>query len=152
MLGHLNILQINLNRSRAATESALQAAIENRVDLVLVQEPYLIKQGEDFSNCRSIHHQAFQQILEVPKKDIRPRTLGYLAKTSRWQVDSSSTTDSDLLILHLSRQGAPFTVVNAYNEKGQGEDRRTTLYRGILSLQTDQLLVLLGDFNLHYPW
>jgi hypothetical protein len=60
MLGHLNILQINLNRSRVATESALQVAIENNVELILIQEPFLLKQGEDFSNCYSIYHQAFQ--------------------------------------------------------------------------------------------
>jgi translation initiation factor IF-3 len=36
---NIRILQINLNQSQIATESALQLAIEAKVDLVLVQEP-----------------------------------------------------------------------------------------------------------------
>jgi hypothetical protein len=33
------VLQVNLNRSAVATESALQLAIELNVDLIVVQEP-----------------------------------------------------------------------------------------------------------------
>ena len=36
---NLRILQINLNKSVQATESALQVAVELAIDLVIVQEP-----------------------------------------------------------------------------------------------------------------
>ena len=35
----LKILQINLNRSATATESALQLATELKIDLLVIQEP-----------------------------------------------------------------------------------------------------------------
>jgi hypothetical protein len=44
----IRVLQINLNRSQPATESTLQLALESKVDLILVQEPWLArKQQED---------------------------------------------------------------------------------------------------------
>jgi hypothetical protein len=44
----IRVLQINLNRSQLATESTLQLALESKVDLILVQEPWLArKQQED---------------------------------------------------------------------------------------------------------
>lgn len=36
------VLQVNLNRSTYATESALQLAVELNIDLVVVQEPWII--------------------------------------------------------------------------------------------------------------
>ena len=38
----IKVLQINLNKSSIVTESALQLAIELKVDLVLVQEQWLV--------------------------------------------------------------------------------------------------------------
>ena len=38
----IKVLQVNLNKSALATESALQVAIKLRADLVVVQEPYII--------------------------------------------------------------------------------------------------------------
>jgi hypothetical protein len=61
----LKILQVNLNKSSEATESALQIAVEQKVDLIIVQEPWLTGPHEppDYSNTRSTLHQAFTQIL-----------------------------------------------------------------------------------------
>ena len=51
---------MNLNRNSIATESILQVAIELRIDLVLVQEPWVIKEPElDYSTVRSIIHPSF---------------------------------------------------------------------------------------------
>jgi putative NIF3 family GTP cyclohydrolase 1 type 2 len=44
------IIQVNLNRSLAATESVLQLAIELKIDLILVQEPWIISERLDYSN------------------------------------------------------------------------------------------------------
>jgi hypothetical protein len=44
----IRVLQINLNRSQPATELTLQLVLESKVDLILVQEPWLArKQQED---------------------------------------------------------------------------------------------------------
>jgi hypothetical protein len=39
---NLRILQVNLNKSAHATESALQTAVDLAIDLLVVQEPWLV--------------------------------------------------------------------------------------------------------------
>jgi hypothetical protein len=39
---NIRVLQVNLNRSAAATESALQIAIKLQIDLLVIQEPWVI--------------------------------------------------------------------------------------------------------------
>ena len=71
---NVRILQVNLNRNQPATESALQVAIELKVDLVLVQEPWVLSDTQDYAGARSTLHSSFVQIL--PRhKTLRPRTL-----------------------------------------------------------------------------
>ena len=58
----LRILQINLNRSLPATESALQMAIKRKVDVILVQEPWISTSSStstgtrDYTTARSINY------------------------------------------------------------------------------------------------
>lgn len=77
----IKILQVNLNRSAQATESALQVAIELKIDLILVQEPWTTpkKQDQDYSNTRSILHPGYTQLLP-PYPSFRPRTLAYVSR------------------------------------------------------------------------
>ena len=54
------VLQVNLNRSAQATESALQIAVELKIDIVVVQEPWILQNSElDYSNARLILHLSF---------------------------------------------------------------------------------------------
>ena len=50
----LNILQINLNRSPIATEAALELALELKIGLVLIQEPFIITTSTISKNTRPI--------------------------------------------------------------------------------------------------
>ena len=104
----LNILQINLNRSPIATEAALELALELKIGLVLIQEPFIITTGTSNNNnpsYRSINHTAFTQILPL-SSNLRLRTLAYIAKTleisSRIFLSTSSLLDLDILVLDLS--------------------------------------------------
>ena len=100
------VLQVNLNRSAVATESALQLAIELNVDLVVVQEPWVIP-GSDYINTRSVIHQSFLQILP---KDLcyRPRTLVYVSRSFRPLVSlaASSPLDPDMIVIDVIEQNA----------------------------------------------
>ena len=110
----LKILQINLNRSSIATESALQLAIELNIDLILVQEPWII-------DTRSTIHPAFFQILPNYLLETRPRTLAYIANRLQPIVTISpiSPTDPDLLIIDIITGTLKIQVYNIYNEKDQ---------------------------------
>ena len=107
---------MNLNQNNTATESALQAAIELKVDLVLVQEPWVL-QLDDYTGTRSISHTSFVQILSKHYK-LRPRTLAYVSKSFKPLVSlaTNSPKDSNLLVLDIIEGNSKIQLYNIYNE------------------------------------
>ena len=153
----IKVLQANLNRSAPATESALQLAIELKVDLLIVQEPWLIPNNQDldYTNTRSISHQGFTQILPHYNTILRPRTLVYISRSFFAQVNLSSISpqDPDLLILDIKDKNLGFQLFNIYNEKDQSNNTSSRTLERVLypqTLSTNSLV--LGDFNTHHPW
>jgi endonuclease/exonuclease/phosphatase (EEP) superfamily protein YafD len=151
MIGYpTKILQVNLNRNQQATESALQLALELKVDLLLVQEPWILK---DDSITRSINHPSFTQIL--PKfGEWRPRTLAYASKGYKPIVSLSpnSPQDPDLLVIDIKTKTSKLQVLNIYNEKDQAKEGPRTLERCLFHRELEPNSILLGDFNTHHPW
>src|SRR5882757_5124282 len=153
----IKVLQINLNRSQFATESTLQYAVENKVDIILVQEPWLYNKDDDYTNTRSINHQGFIQL--KPKSTLlRPRTLAYIAKNQGFDINISSLSpnDPDLLIIDITSGQLDCQLVNIYNESDQGNSRLKTLERVLYPLFATNIIspntIILGDFNLHHIW
>lgn len=106
----LKILQVNLNRSATATESALQLATELKIDLLVVQEPWITPKNQghtDYLNARSILHSSFTQILPA---DLcyRPRTLVYVATRCKpiITIASSSPKDPDLIVIDIIKENS----------------------------------------------
>ncbi|TVY31668.1 hypothetical protein LSUB1_G008105 [Lachnellula subtilissima] len=98
------ILQVNLNSAAHNTESALQVAIELDIDIILVQEPYIIT---NLSEIRSISHSLFTQLFpNRPSLDITPYTIAYIARSyrSRVALASESPYDSDFQVLDIIDQ------------------------------------------------
>ena len=153
----LNILQINLNRSPIATEAALELALELKIGLVLIQEPFIITTSTSNNNnpsYRSINHTAFTQILPL-SSNLRPRTLAYIAKTpeisSRISLSTSSPLDPDILVIDLSLQQTTTRIYNIYNEMDQAQSGQRTLERCLYNLNTAPNSLVIGDFNTHHP-
>ena len=98
----IKVLQVNLNRSSTATESALQIAVEFKVDLLVAQEPWTTINNNNDNNhslIRSILHPSFTQLLPTDHT-LRPRTLVYVARSFRPTVTlSDSPSDPDLLVI-----------------------------------------------------
>jgi ribonuclease HI len=150
----LRILQVNLNRSPQATESALQLAIELDISIILVQEPWLIpnKDNIDYSSTRSISHPSFTQIL--PSTLVaRPRTLAYIAReySSLVTLAEDSPKDSDIQVLSIIEGNTIIQLVNIYNEKDQLGTSTWTINRSLYTRPLDYPMVILGDFNTHHP-
>jgi len=116
------VLQVNLNRSGPATESALQIAIELKIDLIIIQEPWIIpkNQDPDYRNTRSILHPSFTQILPADLT-LRPRTLVYVSKTFQPTVSLAreSPPDPDLLVIDIVEGNQKIQLLNVYNEANQ---------------------------------
>ena len=118
---------MNLNHSSPATESALQVAIELKIDLIIVQEPWVpIRPSDatDYSNTRSVLHPSFSQILPADLT-YRPRTLVYVARSFKPLVTiaSSSPQDSDLLVIDIIEGQSKIQLLNIYNEEDQAKIR-----------------------------
>ena len=143
---------MNLNYNSIATKSILQVTIELRVDLVLVQEPWVIKEPElDYSTARSIIHPSFTQLLPLTK-ELRPRTLAYIVKGFRPEVSLVLLEDPNIFILDILEKGQKIQILNVYNEKNQLGEGLKTLERAVFPREIELSTIVLRDFNTHYPW
>jgi Reverse transcriptase (RNA-dependent DNA polymerase)/Endonuclease-reverse transcriptase len=152
----IKVLQVNLNRSAPATESVLQIAIELKIDLIIVQEPWVTLRPTgtiDYLDTRSVLHPSFSQILPADLT-YRPRTLVYIAKGFKPLVTITSTSpkDSDLLIIDIIEGYSKIQLLNIYNEADQSGVGPNTLDRCLYSRILQPNSILLGDFNTHHPW
>ena len=152
----LKVLQVNLNRSATATESALQLATELKIDLLVVQEPWITpknQEQEDYSNARSIAHPSFTQILPADLR-FRPRTLVYVAIGCKpiVTIASSSPKDPDLLAIDITEGNSKAQLLNIYNEIDQAGTGLNTLQRCLYNRELQPSTILAGDFNTHHRW
>lgn len=153
---NIRVLQINVNRSSLATESALQIAIEYKIDLVAVQEPWLVpRQPEDqtYTDIRSVLHQAYTQIFPKSNTSSRPRTMVYVSRTTTMTINLSQDTpnDPDIQFLDLTSGSETLKFINVYNQKDQIGRRGKTIDSHLLNAQISPKVVIAGDFNLHHP-
>ena len=150
------VLQVNLNRSAPATESALQVAIELNIDLIVVQEPWITPKEvgkPDYSGTRSILHPSFNQILPADLT-LRPRTLVYITKSFRPTVSlaKESPLDPDMLVIDIIEGNYKIQLVNVYNEADQLRTGPRTIDRVLYNYIIPRNTILVGDFNTHHPW
>ena len=118
MLGKtLRIMQANLNRSVEATETALELAVRENVDLLAIQEPWMLHK-QDKGYTRSIAHPATQPLLPQRDKDTRPRTVIYTRLSLSIQITQLPLNNPDIQVVTLqSSSGEKLQLVNVYNEK-----------------------------------
>ena len=84
MVENLKVLQVNLNKNARTTESTLQLAVELKVDIIAVQEPWIAPlSNNNYSAARSVAHQAFTQLLPLADNSLRPRVLFYISRTAK---------------------------------------------------------------------
>ena len=147
------VLQVNLNRSALATESALQVAVELKVDLLVVQEPWITPRSldQDATSTRSVLHPSFTQILPADLS-YRPRTLVYVARSFCLLVSlaTSSPQDPDLLVVDIIEEKSQIQLLNIYNEDSQSGSGPRTLERVLYSYTLPSSFLLLGDFNTYH--
>ena len=150
-LSQANVLQVNVGRSWAAHEAALQLAFEQQCAAVLIQEPWTLP---DRSRRLSKHHPAYAQFSPVEDWTSRPRTLTYTLKhplLSAVQVPLGPP-NRDLLAVSLSTTFSPaILLVNVYSAPFGSVDS----FMGIdcltqLTIPPLPCLVA-GDFNIRHP-
>jgi len=92
-------------------------AIKLDIDIILVQEPFIIGDADEI---RLISHPSFTQLFpNRPSLDITPRIMAYTARSYRPRVALAldSLNDSDFQVLDVIDQDYMIKVYNIYNEK-----------------------------------
>lgn len=147
----LRIIQANLNRSAEATESALELGIREKSDLIMVQEPWMLR-DQSQSYLRSIAHSAYQMIIPKHNPQTRPRVLAYAKRSLNVQITPHDLDDPDIQSLIVQdTKGKRLQIINVYNEKDQGG--HWTLDRALYRTNLLPNCVMVGDFNIrHALW
>lgn len=114
----IRVLQANLNRSILATESILELTVELKIDLILIQEPYILSPDNPIER-RSINHNSFSQILPAHHPGQRPRTLVYVLrflKNTQINYKAIALLSLDTILLEVEQGKSKFYVLNLYNQ------------------------------------
>ncbi|POS81998.1 hypothetical protein EPUL_005489, partial [Erysiphe pulchra] len=123
-------MQVNVRRSPSAHDLALVTAQENKVDILLVQEPWVFT---DLSLRRSKTHPNFDAFSPLTFWHARPRVLPMCARTQ------NSSLSSQRIV----------SVLNIYNAPIGAEQAGDALTK-LLSFRAPPYFVA-GDFNLRHP-
>ncbi len=153
----ISILSVNVGRSSAAQQIALQTAHTSRTDFLLIQEPYISKNTERKITCR---HSSYECYAPVDDWSTRPRVLTYSRKNNsltHYQERPDIAIEqglSDILFLSVRAPNNPrLLIINVYNappgaiNSGSGVSCLLSSPNIHLSANT----ILAGDFNLHHP-
>ena len=146
-----HVLQVNVGRSWAAHEAALQLAFEHCCLAVLIQEPWIFS---DHSRRLSKHHPAYSQFSPIEDWACRPRVLTYILKhplLSAVQVPFGPPIQDLLAVSISTMQHSTILLVNVYNAPAGSIDG----HQGVDHLQHISIphspCLVAGDFNLRHP-
>ena len=153
----LTTFQVNVGRGATAHELALSYAFTEKMDVVLIQEPYLFR---DLQRKISKHHPSYECFSPVDNwSDAQPRVLTYIRKGAGLRCEqlnpliSTPEASRDLLFLHIAHPAGPnLLIVNVYNAPrgcaggGRAAETLALLPRSLF----DRPALVAGDFNLHH--
>lgn len=152
----IRVLHINVNKNNKSTEHILQAAINRKIDIIAIQEPWLsgdndLRKGgyTDHSHRRSINHSSFTQDLPISTTPDRPMVAFYINKFTEATISLTNFhqhTSHNFLAIDVKFKEMKFQVLNVYNPADN------SVFTNILkpsSVTSHALLV--GDFNTHHP-
>ena len=131
-----------------ATESTLQLAIEQKVDIIAIQEPWIAPSNN--KPLRSIAHQSFYQIL--PNSSIsRPRALFYISRSLKAEIKRiDEIADPDAIAITIQQERSSYNIYNIYNQKNT--ENIKTFKRILANTRLPVSTLLLMDANEHHPW
>jgi hypothetical protein len=143
----LSVAQLNVNRSIAHQQTLFTQAIEQSIDLLLIQEPYLMPNTHE-----PLNHRGFTTLRVNLHKDTR--VVAYvLDKQLSLQVTPRLDLIDSPYVLPLEvfpPNGTSYLIYNIYN-------RALTARHAIQNLtfpprDPTKLTVMTGDFNAHSPY
>jgi hypothetical protein len=128
-------------------------AIELDIKVLVIQEPWIIVRDSTNREYYSIIYPSYFQILPN-YSTLRPRTLVYIARELQASLAQNSPSDPNCLIIDLSLGILKMQLINFYNAIYPEDPNSilTILREDILPTTLYNSSLLLGDFNIYYPW
>ncbi|KAH7563621.1 hypothetical protein BM1_00668 [Bipolaris maydis] len=132
--------------------STLQLAIELKVDIIAIQEPWIApSSSNNYEAPRSIAHQSFYQIFPKVDPNLRPRALFYISRSLTAEVSQREEIgDHDAIAITIQEGRLKFNIYNVYNQKNA--ENIKTFQRLLANTQLPISTLLLIDANEHHPW
>ena len=148
----IRFLQHNCARSTNTMISCLEYDLENKIDIICMQESWIE------SNQITISHSAFNRILSEQNEDEshKQRVITFVSKSFQYSVTSRSDlcSDTNIQILNISGTNIEnFSILNVYNEKCQKTNSNEyTIERKLITIELSQNSIICDDFNAHHRW
>ena len=143
----LRIFQANVGRGQANHDLALALAHTENIDIVLLQEPWVLSNSE--KRITKNHHD-FEVFSPTDSWEIRPRVLTYVRKgrnINPEQYRPANTTD--ICWVKLTGVQPPINITNVYRppqEKVEGP-----IISILKGWQVPRNCIIAGDFNTRHP-
>lgn len=152
----LRLLQINVGRGEHTQELALATAFQEKIDILLVQEPYIFR---ELPRQITRRHPSYECFSPTDNWSQRPRVLTYLRKGVGLKAEQlrpfepHNPASRDLLFMSLtSPAGQKVLITNVYNAPFGALDEQVAS-KALMELPPTffpPLSILAGDFNLHH--
>ncbi|KAI0991562.1 hypothetical protein K3495_g16625, partial [Podosphaera aphanis] len=153
----LRILQVNVGRSAQAQELALAAAHEERIDVLLIQEPYIF---HDLARQITRRHPGFDCFTPTDDWAYKPRVFTLVRKGIGLKPEQIRplgpfhVAARDLLFISLlSPRQQKLLTLNIYNAPAGANNERAALDAVLNDIHCDifpPLSLIAGDLNLHH--
>lgn len=153
----LRLLQINVGKGSSNHELALSISYEQKIDIIMIQEPYIYSGTERRITKR---HPAYECFTPVDIWSNQPRVLTYVRKGVGLRAEQlrlvppTNAGARDLLFLSLlTPYSSNLLIINIYNAPPGSLDEGSAL-SSLLQLPNISFpssTFIAGDFNLHHP-
>jgi exonuclease III len=132
----IQFIQVNVNKQNIAQQTALQNALESKVDIVLLQELYCYR-NYNTGSFIALNYSAFYTIALQPGNltsiKERLRVLTYIRKAARIEFSTryNLCNNPDTQVIEVLNNIEPFYIVNVYNKRRLVEGSTVRQYTAV---------------------
>lgn len=170
MENDLNILQINVRKQRDNMSILLREKDVSKIDVIAIQEPYIIEFGAKKGNWRT--HNPFSALFDtyLPESDTHPMVCFLINKETMNKTKISITERAGLLLsldteIEINEEWRQISIHNLYNPNQLSHNKRIEagIFQNIpidsvlphletaLNKRKERDNIVVGDFNLWHP-
>lgn len=133
---NINFLQINLQKSRSATQNLKNTVDQTETDIIFIQEPYTIKNKINYPN---IWKTFYDQLADPPRAAI-------VCTNKNWNPTTLHTS-KDIIAVELNLINQSYIFISVYADGLQEIECTIDTLEQLKSNYRGKAIVIAGDFN-----